>query len=88
MITLPFPVDSLLPIDPLRVGGAQGRQRFGLRWQSAAATPLSLPAQVGQSDVALGFPPQSKTSDRTELAGFSLPEGSSKCHPVLTIETL
>ena len=33
---------------------------FGLRWQSAAATPLSDRAHTFQSGVALRFPPQSK----------------------------
>ncbi len=39
---------------------AHGRQRFGLRWQSAAATPLSVLPVVSKSGVALRFPPQSK----------------------------
>jgi hypothetical protein len=33
---------------------------FGLRWQSAAATPLFDCGQSFQSGVALRFPPQSK----------------------------
>jgi hypothetical protein len=33
---------------------------FGLRWQSAAATPLFDCGQSRQSGVALRFPPQSK----------------------------
>jgi hypothetical protein len=36
---------------------------FGLRWQSAAATPLSAWSVVFQSGVALRFPPQSKVRD-------------------------
>ena|GEM_PF-1610128 len=39
---------------------AHGRQRFGLRWQSAAATPLSARPVASKSGVALRFPPQSK----------------------------
>src|ERR1017187_3989586 len=39
---------------------AHGRQRFGLRWQSAAATPLSALPVASKSGVALRFPPQSK----------------------------
>ena len=39
---------------------------FGLRWQSAAATPLSY--ACCQSGVALRFPPQSKT--RLATAAF------------------
>src|SRR6266542_1013478 len=35
------------------------REDFGLRWQSAAATPLAI-ADTFQSGVALRFPPQSK----------------------------
>jgi hypothetical protein len=34
---------------------------FGLRWQSAAATPLFACGPSFQSGVALRFPPQSKT---------------------------
>src|ERR1035437_698399 len=37
-----------------------GGQDFGLRWQSAAATPLFECGQSFQSGVALRFPPQSK----------------------------
>jgi len=33
---------------------------FGLRWQSAAATPLFHQTQLCQSGAALRFPPQSK----------------------------
>jgi hypothetical protein len=33
---------------------------FGLRWQSAAATPLFAGGQSFQSGVAFHFPPQSK----------------------------
>jgi len=40
--------------------GTHGRQRFGLRWQSAATTPLSVRLVTSQSGVALRFPPQSK----------------------------
>jgi len=36
------------------------REDFGLRWQSAAATPLFGYGQSFQSGVALRFPPQSK----------------------------
>jgi len=36
------------------------QRAFGVRWQSAAATPLLLPAQPQNSGVALRFPPQSK----------------------------
>jgi hypothetical protein len=36
------------------------REDFGLRWQSAAATPLFDREQSFQSGVALRFPPQSK----------------------------
>jgi hypothetical protein len=36
------------------------REDFGLRWQSAAATPLFDCGQNFQSAVALRFPPQSK----------------------------
>jgi hypothetical protein len=36
------------------------REDFGLRWQSAAATPLFDCGQSFQSGVALRFPPQSK----------------------------
>jgi hypothetical protein len=36
------------------------RQSFGLRWQSAAATPLSALPVASKSGVALRFPPQSK----------------------------
>ena len=39
---------------------AAGRRRFGLRWQSAAATPLSERGPGSKSGVALRFPPQSK----------------------------
>ena len=39
---------------------AQRRQGFGLRWQSAATTPLFDFGQSFQSGVALRFPPQSK----------------------------
>jgi hypothetical protein len=39
---------------------AHGRQRFGLRWQSAAATPLSALPVASKSGVALRFPPQSQ----------------------------
>jgi hypothetical protein len=39
---------------------AHGRQSFGLRWQSAAATPLSALPVVSKSGVVLRFPPQSK----------------------------
>jgi hypothetical protein len=48
-------------------GWAQGRARhdtngkkFGVRWQSAAATPLFDRGSSFQSGVALRFPPQSK----------------------------
>jgi hypothetical protein len=48
--------------------GAEGRgaaklhpKRFGLRWQSEAAPPLSGCRQDCQSGVALRFPPQSKS---------------------------
>jgi hypothetical protein len=36
------------------------REDFGVRWQSAAATPLFDCGQSFQSGVALRFPPQSK----------------------------
>jgi Cu+-exporting ATPase len=36
------------------------RRAFGVRWQSEATTPLSMPAQTIKSGVALRFPPQSK----------------------------
>ncbi len=36
------------------------REDFGVRWQSAAATPLFDYEQSFQSGVALRFPPQSK----------------------------
>jgi hypothetical protein len=39
-----------------------GRQSFGLRWQSAAATPLSECGPASESGVALRFPPQSKSA--------------------------
>jgi len=39
---------------------AHGRQRFGLRWQSAAVTPLFVRTLAPESGVALRFPPQSK----------------------------
>ncbi len=39
---------------------AHGQQRFGLRWQSVAATPLSVLPVASKSGVALRFPPQSK----------------------------
>ena len=39
---------------------AQGRQRFGVRWQSAAATPLFERGPASESGVALRFPPHSK----------------------------
>jgi hypothetical protein len=38
----------------------RSREDFGLRWQSAAATPLFFCGQSFQSGVALCFPPQSK----------------------------
>jgi hypothetical protein len=38
----------------------QKREDFGLRWQSAAATPLFDCGPSFQSGVALRFPPQSK----------------------------
>ena len=38
---------------------AAGRRRFGLRWQSAAATPLSERGPPSESGMALRFPPQS-----------------------------
>ena len=39
---------------------AQGRQRSGVRWQSAAATPLFERGPASESGVALRFPPHSK----------------------------
>jgi hypothetical protein len=44
------------------LGGQIGEiiEDFGLRWQSAAATPLFDCGQISQSGVALRFPPQSK----------------------------
>jgi hypothetical protein len=38
----------------------ENRENFGLRWQSAAATPLFDCGPSFQSGVALRFPPQSK----------------------------
>jgi hypothetical protein len=38
----------------------ENREDFGVRWQSAAATPLFDCGQSFQSGVALRFPPQSK----------------------------
>ena len=40
----------------------QGTQSFGVRWQSAAATPLFVRRFASESGVALRFPPQSMTS--------------------------
>jgi len=34
-----------------------GRQRHGVRWQSAAATPLSVAKPASKSGVAIRFPP-------------------------------
>jgi hypothetical protein len=44
-----------------RIGPFAHREDFGVRWQSAAATPLFDCGQSFQSGVALRFPPQSKT---------------------------
>jgi hypothetical protein len=48
---------------------------FGLRWQSAAATPLFGCGQCFQSGVALRFPPQSKTFASSRLCAFALKTG-------------
>jgi hypothetical protein len=40
--------------------GERGTENFGLRWQSAATTPLSVRQEASKSGVALRFPPQSK----------------------------
>lgn len=41
---------------------APGRQRFGVRWQSAATTPLLEALVPSDSGVALRFPPPSKAT--------------------------
>jgi hypothetical protein len=51
---------SVRAVRELACDGAHRRQRFGLRWQSVAATPLSIRLITFQSGVALCFPPQSK----------------------------
>jgi hypothetical protein len=43
---------------------------FGVRWQSAAATPLFDCGQSFQGGVALRFPPQSK-KNRLRLCAFA-----------------
>jgi exodeoxyribonuclease-3 len=51
----------------------RARQEFGLRWQSAAATPLSALQDDSKSGVALRFPPQSPKSvvaAQTALCSF------------------
>jgi hypothetical protein len=48
----------LVPKHPYN--SAHGQQRYGLRWQSGAATPLSETGRGSQSGVALRFPPHSK----------------------------
>ncbi len=51
---------SVRAVCEIACDGTHGRQRFGLRWQSAATTPLSVRLVTSQSGVALRFPPQSK----------------------------
>ena len=44
---------------PESSNSARGQQTLGLRWQSAAATPLSERGPASESGVALRFPPHS-----------------------------
>jgi hypothetical protein len=46
-----------------RLQNFDNREDFGLRWQSAAATPLFDHGPSFHSGVALRFPPQSKRRD-------------------------
>jgi hypothetical protein len=45
---------------------------FGLRWQSAVATPLSDSKEHGKSGVALRFPPHAKKFLRGPLSSLCL----------------
>ena len=47
-------------------------QGFGVRWQSAAATPLFERRQACESGMALRFPPQSKTLSRLPVRNARL----------------
>jgi hypothetical protein len=51
---------------------AHGRQRFGVRWQSAAATPLFERGPASESGVALRFPPHSKPCGRGASRAVSI----------------
>jgi hypothetical protein len=69
----------------VRPGFSPGWQEFGLRWQSAAATPLFIDLDHPKNGVALRFPLQSKSAVPESVA---LNPSKLACHHTLIASAL